>query len=32
MTQLRKFAFETEFAPDGAIVRDAAKKVPTEEV
>jgi flagellar assembly protein FliH len=32
MTQLRKFAFETEFAPDGAIVRDAAKKLTAEEI
>ena len=32
MSQLRKFAFETEFAPDGAIVRDAAKKITAEEI
>ncbi len=32
MTQLRKFAFETEFAPDGAILRDAAKKITSEEI
>lgn len=32
MTQLRKFAFETEFAPDGAILRDAAKKITPEEI
>ena len=32
MTQLRKFAFETEFAPDGAILRDGAKKITPEEI
>lgn len=32
MTQVRKYAFDTEFAPDGAIVRDAAKRITPEEV
>ena len=32
MTQLRKFAFDTEFAPDGAIVHDAARKQTAEEL
>ena len=32
MTQLRKFAFETEFTPDGAILRDGAKKITPEEI
>ncbi|MEZ5995644.1 MAG: FliH/SctL family protein [Hyphomonadaceae bacterium] len=32
MSQARKYAFETEFAPDGAIVRDAAKRITPEEV
>src|SRR6185312_13599301 len=32
MTQARKFAFDTEFAPDGAILRDAAKKITPEEI
>ena len=32
MTQLRKFAFDTEFAPDGAILHDAAKKITPEEI
>src|SRR6185295_17012818 len=30
MAQLQKFAFDTEFSPDGAILRDAAKKVTAE--
>ncbi len=32
MRELRKFAFDTEFAPDGAIVRDAAKKITPEDI
>lgn len=32
MAQARKFAFDTEFAPDGAILRDAAKKITPEEI
>lgn len=32
MTQVRKFAFDTEFAPDGAIVSAAPKKLSPEEV
>jgi flagellar assembly protein FliH len=32
MTQVRKYAFETEFAPDGAIVRDAPRRITTEDV
>lgn len=32
MAQARKYGFETEFAPDGAIVRDAPKKLSQEEV
>jgi len=32
MTQIRKFAFETEFAPDGAIVSQAPKKLGPDEV
>lgn len=32
MTQVRKYAFETEFAPDGAIVRDAPKRITPEDV
>lgn len=32
MTQARKYAFETEFAPDGAIVHDAAKRITQEDV
>lgn len=32
MTQVRKYAFETEFAPDGAILAAAPKKLTTEEV
>lgn len=32
MAQVRKYAFETEFAPDGAILSAAPKKLTTEEV
>jgi flagellar assembly protein FliH len=32
MSNLRKYAFETEFAPDGAIVKDAPKKLTAEEI
>lgn len=32
MTQARKYAFETEFAPDGAILNDAARRITAEEV
>lgn len=32
MTQVRKFAFETEFTPDGGIVRDLPKRLSDEEV
>lgn len=32
MTQARKYAFDTEFAPDGAILRDAARRITPEEV
>ncbi|MBI3439588.1 MAG: hypothetical protein HY054_13240 [Proteobacteria bacterium] len=32
MTQPRKFSFSTEFAPDGAILREAAKKITPEEI
>jgi flagellar assembly protein FliH len=32
MGNLRKYAFDTEFAPDGEIVRDAAKRITTEEL
>jgi flagellar assembly protein FliH len=32
MTQIRKFAFDTEFAPDGAIVSAAPRKLDPEEV
>lgn len=32
MATIRKFAFETEFAPDGAVLREAAKKFTAEEV
>jgi flagellar assembly protein FliH len=32
MTGARKFAFDTEFAPDGAIVRDAPKRLTAEEI
>lgn len=32
MTQVRKYAFETEFAPDGEIVRDAPKRITPQDV
>jgi flagellar assembly protein FliH len=32
MTQMRKYAFETEFAPDGEIVRETAKRISPEDV
>jgi flagellar assembly protein FliH len=32
MTQIRKYAFDTEFAPDGAIVKDAPKRLTSEEI
>lgn len=32
MTQVRKYAFETEFAPDGAVVREAQKRITPEEL
>ncbi len=32
MAQVRKYGFDTEFAPDGAIVREAAKPLTAEEV
>jgi flagellar assembly protein FliH len=32
MAQIRKYAFDTEFAADGAIVRDAAKRITEEDV
>ena len=32
MANVRKYAFETEFAPDGAIVRDAPKRIAPEDV
>jgi len=32
MSGLRKFAFDTEFAPDGAILSDAPKKLSPEEI
>jgi flagellar assembly protein FliH len=32
MTSARKFAFDLEFAPDGAIVSDTAKKLTSEEI
>ncbi|MBY0566685.1 MAG: hypothetical protein K2P70_05205 [Hyphomonadaceae bacterium] len=32
MTQIRKYAFETEFTPDGAIVKDAPKRLTPEEI
>lgn len=32
MTQVRKYAFDTEFAPDGAIVKDAPKRLTPEEI
>lgn len=32
MAQVRKYAFDKEFAPDGAIVRDASRRLSPEEV
>ncbi|MGE0741964.1 MAG: hypothetical protein AB7O98_11540 [Hyphomonadaceae bacterium] len=32
MTQIRKYAFETEFAPDGAVLSSAPKKLGPDEV
>lgn len=32
MSNIRKYAFETEFAPDGAIVREPPKRITAEEV
>ncbi len=32
MAQVRKYGFETEFAPDGAVVREAPKRLSPEEV
>ena len=32
MSQIRKYGFDTEFAPDGAIVRDAPKRLSPEEI
>jgi flagellar assembly protein FliH len=32
MSNVRKYAFDTEFAPDGAIVKDAPKKLTPEEI
>lgn len=32
MAQVRKFLFNVEFAPDGSILRDAAKRLSSEEV
>ncbi|MGD9814994.1 MAG: hypothetical protein AB7Q23_07330 [Hyphomonadaceae bacterium] len=32
MAQIRKYAFETEFAPDGEIISDASRKLGPEEV
>ena len=32
MAQVRKYAFDKEFAPDGAVVRDASRRLPPEEV
>ncbi len=32
MTQVRKYAFDTEFTPEGAVLRDAAKRLNPEEV
>ncbi len=32
MTQVRKYAFDTEFAPDGAIVRQARARLSPEEI
>jgi flagellar assembly protein FliH len=32
MAQVRKYGFDTEFAPDGAIVREASKRLSPEEI
>lgn len=32
MTQIRKYAFNTEFSPDGAVVRDGSKRLTPEEI
>lgn len=32
MSHIRKYAFDTEFAPDGAIVKDAPKRLTPEEI
>jgi flagellar assembly protein FliH len=32
MTQVRKYGFDTEFAPDGAIMREAPKRLSPEEI
>ena len=32
MAQVRKYGFDTEFAPDGAVVREAPKKLTPEEI
>jgi flagellar assembly protein FliH len=32
MTQIRKYAFDTEFTPDGAVLREAARRLNPEEV
>lgn len=32
MANIRKYAFDTEFAPDGAIMKDAAPKLTAEEI
>jgi|CXWL01.1.fsa_nt_gi flagellar assembly protein FliH len=32
MAQIRKYAFDTEFTPDGGIVRDAQKRLSPEEI
>lgn len=32
MTQARKFAFDTEFAPNGVVLRDAPKRLTPEEI
>ena len=32
MSQVRKYGFETEFAPDGAVMREAPKKLTPEEI
>jgi flagellar assembly protein FliH len=32
MANIRKYAFDTEFGPDGAIVKDAPKKLTNEEI